>query len=928
MQISGTFLKSKIAKKIALLVFLSTLIPLALITVLSLKNIHQLSNYYEHQSLVRQSNTYALSVFGNLIIAKNSLIQLSDHPSNELQGALRNLVDQYSIFNSVIQVSANNDVVYQYGTHNHYSRLPQEIKHLLHPTRGKVDIVLLPEKQLGMHSRVFLVTTILFQKQESTLLAELNPTFLWGKKEDYPSDVNVCAYSLEDSSKTNIFCSAEPNQTKSESDDKSSGSWELFLRGEFDSNDWLFDTTRLHSIKDTGLASFMKGYDYIGVASLSLLIAGLISLRRIRKTMVPLEQLINGASKVANGDYSLVKVDDSSEFSELADAFNHMSSSIQQKISTLESLSLIDREIVSKLDVEKLIDQIITRMQQLKPDAAFYLFRIDEKTSEEAHCNVSIFKSRTLVSKRITIPIIEIEIIKSYLHGKVIHKSSLQQTVYEKVVKEYGDEYFWVLPIFWQNKLNALLIVGCPQKLKENDGVWQEYRELSRRFGIAISAQAREDMLIRQSQHDMLTGLPNRILLEDRITQAIEQSNNTGNPVWVIFLDLDRFKYINDSMGHNIGDNVLSLIAKRLKACLREIDTVARFGGDEFVIVLHCDQGENISTEVLNRLIDTVAQPIQINQHEVITTCSLGISVYPHDGDNTEDLIKFSDIAMYRAKELGKNNFQFYTKSMNEKAEMHMRMYTLLNNALERNEFILVYQPKVDLTSKKIVGFEALIRWNSAELGMVSPLNFIPLAEETGLILPIGEWVLRTACEQAFKWEKAGFGDLLMSVNVSARQFVQTDFTDTISRILAETGLNARNLDIELTESLLFKGSNNTLEILNSIKQLGVHISIDDFGTGYSNLAYLNKLPINTIKIDKIFTDEITKDMQKAPIVDTIIKLAKNMNLKVVAEGVESNEQLAHLITGGCDEIQGYYFSRPERPEIIEGMLNARKTLP
>jgi EAL domain-containing protein (putative c-di-GMP-specific phosphodiesterase class I) len=337
--------------------------------------------------------------------------------------------------------------------------------------------------------------------------------------------------------------------------------------------------------------------------------------------------------------------------------------------------------------------------------------------------------------------------------------------------------------------------------------------------------------------------------------------------------------------------------------------------------------GEDSRLSILNRLVDSVALPIKVNKQELNTTCSIGIAVYPNDGVNPETLIKHADIAMYRAKEIGRNNFQFFTQNMNDKAAERMRMESYLRKAIEQDEFSLQFQPKVDLTSKQIVGVEALLRWNNTDLGNVSPDKFIQLAEDTNLILPIGEWVLRHACLQAVAWQKAGLGELLMAVNLSARQFKQDNLVESIKAILVETGLKAECLELELTESLFMSDNGNALKILHEIKALGIKLSVDDFGTGYSCLSYLNNLPLDALKIDKSFTDDIIVKNKKVPIVDTIISLGKNLNLQVIAEGVESAEQVAYLIAHGCDQIQGFYFSRPESAEKIESMLASNKKL-
>ncbi|HCE09255.1 MAG TPA: PAS domain S-box protein, partial [Oxalobacteraceae bacterium] len=424
-----------------------------------------------------------------------------------------------------------------------------------------------------------------------------------------------------------------------------------------------------------------------------------------------------------------------------------------------------------------------------------------------------------------------------------------------------------------------------------------------------------------QAQHDSLTGLANRNLLRERLTQAIAGADRSGTPIWIVFVDVDRFKFVNDTLGHEAGDTLLKVLAGRLQSAAREADTVARVGGDEFVLVLreHTEDGPGLA--VLQHIMDAVAQPLMIEEHEFFLTCSIGVATYPTDGSTAENLIKHADIAMYRAKEMGRNTFQFYTETMNARTLDRLSIEADLRHALERDEFVVHYQPQVDLSSGRIVGMEALIRWNHPVHGQIAPARFIGLAEEMGLIIPIGAWVMRTACIQTKSWQQAGLGDLRVAVNLSPRQFTQKALVQSIAEVLQATGLEARFLDLELTESMVMHDVDNAIAILRNLKALGVHISIDDFGTGYSSLSYLRRFPIDVLKIDQSFVNDLTVDPDDAAIVVSIISLAHSLRLQVIAEGVETAEQLAFLRARGCDQVQGYYFSRPLAPEAFERMF-------
>jgi diguanylate cyclase (GGDEF)-like protein/PAS domain S-box-containing protein len=430
------------------------------------------------------------------------------------------------------------------------------------------------------------------------------------------------------------------------------------------------------------------------------------------------------------------------------------------------------------------------------------------------------------------------------------------------------------------------------------------------------------------AQHDVLTGLPNRSLLQDRLGQAIAYANRSGHPMWVMLIDLDRFKFVNDSMGHKAGDVLLMTVAARLTGSLRDTDTVARLSGDEFVVILSEHHDESLRPEIVQRVMDSVAQPVMLGTKEFFVTCSIGVAVYPSEGTPADSLIEHADIAMYSAKKMGRNNFQFYTPAMNEESLERVRIEGALRNALERNEFVLHYQPQVDLKTGQIVGMEALLRWRHPELGMVPPGRFIGIAEETGLIVQIGAWVMRTACAQNKAWQDAGLGRLRVAVNLSARQFGAPDLIAGLESVLRDTMLDPDCLEIELTESLFMSDVTPAVELLHRMKSLGVNLSIDDFGTGYSSLSYLSRFPIDVLKIDRSFVADITHDANDAAIVTSIIALAHNLKLAVIAEGVETLEQLDYLRSHGCDEMQGYFFSKPLAAEDFEQLLVQRRALP
>jgi diguanylate cyclase (GGDEF)-like protein/PAS domain S-box-containing protein len=427
--------------------------------------------------------------------------------------------------------------------------------------------------------------------------------------------------------------------------------------------------------------------------------------------------------------------------------------------------------------------------------------------------------------------------------------------------------------------------------------------------------------MTHSAEHDFLTGLPNRMLLNDRVNQAITLAPRHSKKVAILFLDLDGFKHINDSLGHPIGDKLLQSIAKRLVDCVRVSDTVSRQGGDEFVVLLsEMEQMEDAAISAL-RILQAVSQPHTIDQHDLHVTASIGVSVYPDDGLDAETLIKNADTAMYQAKENGRQSYQFFKSAMNVRAVERQSIEENLRRALERQEFSLHYQPKINLRNGEITGAEALIRWTHPIRGPVSPAQFIPVAEDCGLILPIGNWVLREACKQARAWVDAGLRSATMAVNISSMEFRDDNFLENVFSVLKETGLDPRSLELELTESVLMKRAESAASVLQTLRARGVRIAVDDFGTGYSSLSYLRKFPIDALKIDQSFVRQITAAPDDTTIVTAVISMGRSLKLRVVAEGVETHEELEFLQAHQCDEAQGYYFSRPVLPQIFAKML-------
>lgn len=506
--------------------------------------------------------------------------------------------------------------------------------------------------------------------------------------------------------------------------------------------------------------------------------------------------------------------------------------------------------------------------------------------------------------------------------------------------REFNDNYLIPLNIYSMMDLaiiqnSELIGVICNEKVGEVKS-WQPDEqdfadsvvnaialslEIKKRRIIQEELKAQKEILHYHAHHDSLTGLPNRFLFNDRLDQAIRQAQRDNKKIAVLFIDLDHFKGVNDSMGHNVGDELLVEVARRLKGTIRQADTLARLGGDEFSIALNQVSHSNAVVEVTQSLLKVMNSPIELFEQSFYVTLSIGVAIYPEDGSTPEELLKNADAAMYHAKDEGRNTYQFYNQMMTEKAFERIAMETSFRNALNKEEFIVYYQPQVDAGTGRTIGMEALVRWRHPDLGLITPSKFLTFANDTGLIVPLDKWVMKTAMAQFARWYQQGLQPGVLALNLSMRQLHKKGFVETIQQLLENTGCQARWLELEVTEGQIMEESSNGIQVLNRLKELGISLAIDDFGVGYSSLSQLKRLPINKLKIDRSFIRELPHDEEDVVISKTIIALSRNMGLSVIAEGVETRQQKDFLLQNGCHYIQGYYYSKPLPAGDIEEQL-------
>ena len=690
-------------------------------------------------------------------------------------------------------------------------------------------------------------------------------------------------------------------------------SWHLFLGGSFSAETLNIAFSKPAKYLFSATEQFKNIFP--NTLLLSAVLIALLSISLIRKSLGPIEKLMQGTKNISQGIYDKpVKIDSDDEFEELGKSFNNMTIQIQDQFETLKVLSKIDRLILSTHDKVHIINTLIRYLHELVNSNHVSVITISELETGHAELYYNIDPDFTVVkSDSIVIDSQELQELKrceDYL------KLTITDTkTYIKQQKILGDRFFLVYPIKHKDILSGLICISRYELVSVEEYKYKKLRELSDRIAVALANSKWEEKLYEQAHYDLLTSLPNRFLFKDRLEQAIKRAERSNTNVAVMFIDIDKFKTINDTLGHSVGDVVIENVAALLLNCVRKYDTVARFGGDEFLIVIpdikDIDLVIKESSRVASRILKHLSKPFTIKNREIFTSASIGITVYPNDGDNYETILMNADAAMYQAKASGRNNYKFYSKEDDKNNPNRLNFENDLRHALEKNEFTLVYQPKMNLLNNQVIAVEALIRWNHPEFGLVQPDEFIPLAEETGLIGKIGYWVLEKACQDNIQWQQDHGIDVCTSVNLSVEQFRQSDLNKRVSFIISESGLAPDKIDLEITESITIENTEKIIEALNKFKEFGLSISIDDFGTGFSSLSYLQQFPIDYLKIDRAFIRDLPHNKSSIAITNAIIALAHGLDLCVIAEGVESMEQYRLLNELNCDQVQGYFISEP-----------------
>lgn len=924
--IQGLFLRSQVARRVFLLFLLSALVPALLLAGLAYSHMRTLDREHVQRQLALEGGNFASGLYERLLGAH---FMLSVQAAGLRQGLPVLQVDSeltrkvFRRIDTPAQAQAPAAGA-ETSTPDPLLREPQRQAHL---ARG--ESVLLVRRDASP-ARLELVTAIdPAQAAAGLLLAELAPAHVWGDSEELAFGTQACVL---DAKGQVLYCSdpqlatvaAEAVARGLEQAISQSGEWQyhirsLFLRARFAEDDWAVVTLRPRGPSDAGLSRL--AYVFLGIVVLTLLLVAMLSGVQLRRTLVPLERLIEGTRRIAREQFNQpVVVSRDDEFGQLAHALNRMAARLGRQIGTLRALGEIDQDILSRVDMERVITRVQERLHELWPNAVTSMVVFDQQAADFGivHLHAGEQEMTSKMPSKLEPWLLE-QLVRDY-DGMWFDVGGGDLPDFLSMVADAGARRILVLPIFWREQISGLLAIGLMESREFSNELVQQARDLVNRIGVALAAHARDEQLKFRAYHDALTGLPNRPLLVERLNQEMAHTRRNGKQLAVLFIDLDRFKKINDSLGHDGGDRLLCQVAERLSSCTREGDTVARLGGDEFVVLLPGLGNTQQAARLAGEMLGLMAEPFLIGGGGNYISASIGVAIFPDDGSLASELLKKADMAMYRAKAMGRGRIIFFEESMNLTQQEQSVLERELRLAIARDQLSLRYQPRVRLVDGKFSGAEALLRWHHPELGWVPPEKFIPLAEEAGLIDELGGWVLRQVCEQLGRWQSAGYRTTI-SVNVSGRQLKSGRLVQQVQQALDASQVTPAALELEVTESTLIDNIEQVSEQLGQIKQTGVLIALDDFGTGYSSLSYLQRLPIDILKIDRSFTRELGRDDGAGSIVHSIIALAHALGKTVVAEGVEHEQQVELLRVWQCEQAQGHYYSAPITADELEDLL-------
>jgi len=916
-----------VGRRILSLFLLAGILPVVFTAFLAYYEIGRGIEQEVSKNLREDSKSYAVDILTRLTQASEKateLVRVVEEIGGNAVGDRPYLADD---FDSVWLISRNHSGAALLGnTPSHISASDLDFNHLAtgssqlidNHRAGKNELILLRGKRVGEADQVIFAFRLKSEK-------------IWDPGENQPYLTDFCVFSAVG---TRLHCTQamdnqvhdtltadssdtarKPDRFTIGGDEHFAAMWQLFLEGNFAHAPMDVVASKPTDYALRSSADFRRIFP--PALLLVVVLVAALSFNLIGQSLVPLQRLTIVARQYAAGHLgSRVRVRTGDEFESLADAFNNMAARLDRQIATFKAMSKIDRSILSGAEFEEVSEDVIGHLIELTGFEAAAVIARDNDSPSRAKM-ISWFEG-DFIHERVALPQ---EMGHEWCQPRQVSLSQIDGAFapYKERFLSFGLKYAVLIPVVLHDDLKGILLLGSDTGFEMQGGKLQRSIDLAGRLAVALASVEREEALYRQAHYDELTGLPNRQLLKDRLEQQLVHARRENQNGAMLFLDLDRFKEINDVFGHSVGDVVLTQAAERIVSEVRETDTVARLGGDEFVVVMPHLSGDNTLRLTASRILTRLAEPFSVHGTNHFLSASIGVVVFPEDGDSVETLLKNADAAMYRAKDAGRSRFEFFSKKLNAESRRKIELERDLRTAFDNGELELYYQPQFNLRDGTICGAEALMRWKHESRGNIAPEEFIQIAEDSGLIVDMGRWVVEQTCADLRSIIDMGLHPGSMSINVSTRQLREASFPSDVLDALQRHRIHPGYLQLEVTETTVAQNRDTAIDILNVLRESGVQVAIDDFGTGYSSLSYLQQLPFDLIKIDKSFVDLIGSGGKSENICRTIIKMAHELGKMSIAEGVETAEQAEFLDENGCDCVQGYFYSHPlPQQEFLE----------
>ncbi len=931
--IDSTFLRSKVGRRVFLLFVASALLPLAVLALLSVGHVQTVLGEMSQRELSGTAKTYGMALYERLRVvddALQSLQKTAGHAGRATPALARTLEDHLA---TAALIRSDGAVTLLLGAARH---LPERSA-LLTDKPTTAARLLVGNAGPAAPAQLWLVRQLPDRDGPAFLIAEPRLEHLWGDPETLPYLTDLCVLSERTRP---LFCTRALPATAIQAIQRNDGSgiqrlawtsgeerfraasWSLFLEARFNAGSFLIVASQPESAVLDRIKSFRV--TFLAVVGLALLIVTLLTVVQVRRRLIPLEQLVDATRRIGNQDFATrIDVNSDDEFGELAAALRQMASQLGRQFSALTTWSEIDRLILTELNIDRIIDVVLKQLPQIVSADVIALTVLERDAPDLARTYVRTpAHGQQALAVRLRLPPQEAQALLARRDGFVVAPHEWT-SAYLAPLREHGLAAARVVPIISKQRLAGIVMLGYARAADLRAEADTHVRELVDRLAVTLSAAAHEEQLYRQAHYDALTELPNRLYLRDQLTLELAQAQRLNRRTGLLFIDLDRFKDINDSFGHAAGDRLLQMVAARMRGCVRETDLVARLGGDEFTVILGNVASPRDAQIVAENILRILSEPIPLDGRETFVSCSIGVALYPEDARTADELLRKADTAMYRAKQSGRRRYVFFEERMNNEALERMTLEQDLHRALGRDELRMYFQPQVDVRTGQVVGAELLVRWQHPQRGLIPPAQFIAIAENAGLIEPMGERLLQMACREFGAWIGQGMAPERLAVNVSSRQFRQSNFADTVRRAIEAAGIAPQRLELEITESLLLQDADEVVANFARLQAMGVRLVIDDFGTGYSSLAYLKRFPIHAVKIDRGFLRDVPASDDAGTLVETIIAMARALRRDVIAEGVETQAQIEFLEERRCFCIQGYYVSEPLPTEEFVRFLRA-----